>query len=462
MNDKDQFVPLFPFGEPNQSTVIAKDQVLIKDSNDTVLSTVNAEIRLDLVPRPRIRVHTTNMEELDYPERLELAWMLRTEELFSLELKNHKKHIKAFVTTCHLSNPKELSLIFSPYSEPIVGIGNDDTQMQYVVFHLFNFKKILANRGSYSKHVNLEANNWVVELKSLAESDSIFKKLRSEGGYGLTHVGCLRKKDNTPISGKEARDMLDMLYYFFSFAKGTWCNPVCAVGFNSSDRVWESWSSPEEPGFSRPSSWFDEHHSEQLENVFPGFMNKWNDEDWNDTLQKVIYWYMVANTSRIDAGIILAQSALERLSSEHFKANPIKKGNTAKKLRCLFRDLNIPVDLTENTPILKKLADKVNNVIDDKLKTLTQDVTKLKSMKQLEDSKWTDSPSAFTGMRNYLVHSKNIYDPLEFGPAIYDSWNLELWYLELSLLKECEYSETYCNRLNSKWVGEVEKVPWEK
>jgi len=23
-NDKDQFVPLFPFGEPNQSTVIAK------------------------------------------------------------------------------------------------------------------------------------------------------------------------------------------------------------------------------------------------------------------------------------------------------------------------------------------------------------------------------------------------------------------------------------------------------
>lgn len=83
MNNKDQFVPLFPFGEPNQSTVIAKDKVLIKDSDEIVLSTVNAEIRLDLVPRPRIRVHITNIEELDNSERVELAWMLASDKFFS-------------------------------------------------------------------------------------------------------------------------------------------------------------------------------------------------------------------------------------------------------------------------------------------------------------------------------------------------------------------------------------------
>lgn len=447
MNNKDQFVPLFPFGEPNQSTVIAKDKVLIKDSDEIVLSTVNAEIRLDLVPRPRIRVHITNIEELDNSERVELAWMLASDKFFSLELKNHKKQIKVYVTTCHLSNPEELSLIFSPFSEPIVGFGDDNTQMQYIIFHLFNFKKIIANKGSYSKNVKLEADNWVVELKSLADSDNTFNKLRSEGGYGLTHVGCLSKKYDTPISGKEARDMFHALYYFFSFTKGVWCNPVCAVGFNSSDRVWESWSSLMECCPRPHSSWFDEHHSEQLESLFPGFMNK-----WNDNLQTVMY-YILANTSRFQVGTILAQSALERLSFEHFKANPIKRSNTSKKLRCLFHDLNILVDLTENTSILKTLAEDIN-----KVKSMKQ---LEKSMKQLEDSKWTDAPSAFNGIRNYLVHPKKRYDSLDFDSAIYDAYNLELWYLELSLLKEFEYSGTYRNRLTAKSIGEIEKVPWE-
>ena len=64
-----------------------------------------------------------------------------------------------------LVKSKGILIIFSPPSEPIVGIGNDDTQMQYVVFHLFNFKKICANKRKYCEDVHLEADNWVVELK---------------------------------------------------------------------------------------------------------------------------------------------------------------------------------------------------------------------------------------------------------------------------------------------------------
>ncbi len=143
--------------------------------------------------------------------------------------------------------------------------------MQYVVFHLFNFKKICANKGKYCEDVHLEADNWVVELKPLAKPKNNFERLNKEGGYCLTHVGHLRKKQSIPISGKDAADMLNALRYFFSFAKGNWCNPVCAVGFNSSDRVWESWSSPIESCLSEKGSWFDENHSEQLDNLFPGF-----------------------------------------------------------------------------------------------------------------------------------------------------------------------------------------------
>jgi len=442
---RDYFVPIFPFNEPSKSVIIAKDQVLIKDSNKSALFTLNAEIRLDFLPKPRIRIHITNIDKLDYVQRSELSTLIYTSELYSLELKSHKKDIEAWVTT---SNPKECSLIFSPPSEPIVGLGDADTQMHYIVFHLFNFKKICANKGKYCEDIHLEADNWVVELKPSAKSENNFEKLKKEGGYGLTQVGHLRKRDNNLISGKEATYMLNALRYFFSFAKGNWCNPVCAVGFNSSNRVWESWSSPAESCLPEKGSWFDEHHSEQLENLFPGFMNLWVPEDWNDTLRKVIYWYIISNTSNIDAGMILTQSALERLYSEHFKANSRDKISAAKKLKDLFCDLSIPIDLTDNTPKLKKLAKDVNDQIDTK--------------KLDKNTKWTNAPIALTKMRNYLVHPKNIYEPLKFGPAIYDSWNLGQWYLELSLLKECGYLETYCNRLIPGWVGEVEDVPWKK
>ncbi|AKB82513.1 hypothetical protein MSBR3_1935 [Methanosarcina barkeri 3] len=442
---REQFVPLFPFNEQNKSVVIAKDQVLIKDSNKIDLFTLNAEIHLDFLPKPRIHIHITNIDELDYVHRVELFALICTPELYSLELKSHKKNIEAWITT---SNPKEYSLIFSPPSEPIVGLGDEDTQMHYVVFHLFNFKKICANKGKYCEDVHLEADNWIIELKPSGKSEMNFEKLKKEGGYCLTHIGHLRKKDNTLISGKEAAHMLSMLYYFFSFAKGNWCNPVCAVGVNSSDRVWESWSSPKESCSSAKGSWFDEHHSEQLENIFPGFMNLWVSEDWKETFQKVIYWYIISNTSNIDAGVILTQSALERLYSEHFKANSSRNINAAKKLEDLFCDLNIPIDLTDNTPKLKKLAEDVNDQIDTK--------------KLDKNTKWINAPIALTKMRNYLVHPRNIYEPLKFGSAIHDSWNLGLWYLELSLLRECGYLEDYRNRLIPRWVGEVEKVPWKK
>lgn len=449
LNYKELFVPLFPFSEPNQSTVIVKDEVSIKDKSGNSLLSGNAEARLDFLPKPRIHLYVTNKKELNDSEKSGVFTLYNnflSENLFELELKSSKKQFEGFILKSDLFNINGFSLTFTPSSEPIIGLGDEDTQMQYVVFHLFNFKEICANKGKYCEDVHLEADKWVVELKPSAKSENNFEKIKKEGGYGLTHVGHLRKRDNTLISSKEAADTLNALYYFFSFAKGNWCNPVCAVGFNSSDRVWESWSSPKESCSSPKGSWFDEHHSEQLENLFPGFMNLWTPEDWKETLQKVIYWYIISNTSNIDAGVILTQSALERLYSEHFKANS-KEISAAKKLEDLFYDLNIPIDLTDNTSKLKKLAEDVNNQID---------------IKKLDkNTKWNNAPIALAKMRNYLVHPKNLYEPLKFGPAIHDSWNLGLWYLELSLLRKCGYSEQYRNRLIPGWVGEVEKVPWE-
>ena len=74
----------------------------------------------------------------------------------------------------------------------------------------------------------------------------------------------------------------------------------------------------------------------------------------------------------------------------------------------------------------------------------------------------TDAPNALMEMRNYLVHPEHKYHPVDFRPAIHETWKLGLWYLELSLLKLCEYSGEYHNRLTSEWVDQIEYVPWKE
>ena len=146
-------------------------------------------------------------------------------DALDLELKNVKKPIKGSMSVNNVLTSN--SFVWSSHGS-IIGVGDSDTQMQYVVFHLFNFKKIL-------KPVNLKCEKWVIELLPSQKSEERFKKLENYGGYALTHCGCLKKVDDTPFLSKEAEEILLALFLFFSFAKGDQYATVYPVGFDSSD-----------------------------------------------------------------------------------------------------------------------------------------------------------------------------------------------------------------------------------
>jgi hypothetical protein len=297
-------------------------------------------------------------------------------------------------------------------------------------------------------HVDFQSAGWNVELKSLPTTTYTFKTLDEEGGYGLTHVGCLRKEDGSSFDGKTAEEMLNTLRHFFSFSKGLWCTPCLAVGFDDKEnRVWELWLSPQ-GGWAKPLSWFDPHNCDQLANLFPSFMAKWENEDWRKALHEVIYWYLSSNCSTlglgigIDAGIILTQTAIERLSFEYavrhkrliseegFKNNTFRASD---RIRLLLSSLGIPIDIPASLSEMQSLAKQFN---------------------------WVDAPQAITEIRNSLVHPEHKRRG-KFGEAFFPAWNLGQWYLELALLRICNYVGTYSNRLVlSKWVGDVEPVPW--
>jgi hypothetical protein len=438
------FHPYFQFSEPNKEILLTEDRVIVKVSDSSY--TGLGKVYLRLLPRPQIeiRIRLDNAPFTDFSNSVD-----------SVLLGSRSLDISGFATQLTMSTDKGTTLTWTPKKEPIIAFGDDNTPINSVIFHVFNFRNIIGTRRSFEtvgeakygiEHVDLTSEDWRVELRSLPSTNRTFGQLKEQGGFGLTHIGRFEKTDRSSFAGKEAQELLRALRFFLSFAKGIWCEPVCAVGFdNSGDHVcWELWSSPREPWHS-PYSWFDPHHCEQLVDLFPGFMAKWNHEDWREALHEVIYWYLNANYSSrgIDAGIILTQAAIERLSHELavrdrrlLSVNGFRDIRASDKFRLLFSTLGIPLDIPVETSELQRLA----------------------SNSQMN---WLDAPHALTEIRNSLVHPEHKHRG-QFRNVYYEAWNLGLWYLEMSILAICGYSGTYGNRLKQRWVGQIEEVPWKK
>lgn len=427
--------PGFDFLTGESSFVLSQGEAKISVNGQAY--TGLGEVRLELLPRAEVYLYGS----FDC-EAYDSRWSIT---LFCI----NGCSVDGFDVEVKRTGDSKLSIKWCPKSGSINGIGNDSTQMSRVIFHVFNFVEFLGMNRSFERkgdvsnsieQIELTADNWKFELNSLFETHENFDKLKASGGYYLTHMGCLQNSDETAFSGQEAKERLQALRFFLSFAKGGWCEPVCAVGFDvMNNRVWESWSSPREP-WHEPFSWFDRHNSDQLTKLFPGFMARWSNDDWREALHEVIYWYLNANYSSrgIDAGIILTQAAIERLSFEFavkdkrlLTVDGFKDLWASDKFRILFSSLRIPIDLTIKTPNLQKSAKQRN---------------------------WIDAPHALTEIRNSLVHPENKHRG-KFDSVYYEAWNLGLWYLEMGILAICGYSGTYGNRLKQRSVGEVEKVP---
>lgn len=342
----------------------------------------------------------------------------------------------------------EISFEWCPSSEPLCLIGDNSTKIKKVVFHLFNFLNFKGtyfsrDEGKLIDHVYMNSNEWKLSLQSLKTTKKEITALKVKGGYRLTHICVVERPDESFFNGEEAYNLLDYLVEFFSFANGYSCKPICPVGFDENDnRVWELWSSPKEFYIYTPS-WFDIKHSSQIEDFFPLFFKKINNNDWKDALLEIIYWYQNANISTrgLEAGIILTQAALERLAYEYcVKDKHLKKDKDFKnlwasdKILLMLNDLNIPVNIPNETPDLKALENQL---------------------------RWRNALHALTEIRNSLTHPKNRLKGKLNVSVLYDAWNLFLWFLEMGILAVCGYQGTYGNRLISgRIIGQVDQVPY--
>lgn len=81
---------------------------------------------------------------------------------------------------------------------------------------------------------------------------------------------------------------------------------------------------------------------------------------------------------------------------------------------------NIPISINDNYPNLKEAAKKYT---------------------------WVDAPHAIAEVRNSIIHPDNKKHGKFEADVLVETLNLSLWFLELSILRLCGYSEPYNHRL---------------
>jgi hypothetical protein len=327
-----------------------------------------------------------------------------------------------------------------------------------VTLHLFNFPDFLGPED-YTLTTNeevsqafrrcgrvlLRAGGWTVTIAATDRTKELTDALKAQGGYVLTHMVQVTRDDKAMFSSEQVSEFLNCLHYFLSFALGRWAGIALPVGFDpDGKRVFEEWGfritadGPWRGG----TSWFDEHHSELLPQVFPGFINLWMNKLWQKAVSDALYWYLGACDRRVgigvDAGLILAQTALELLAwtycvRDRKMVSEVafqRRLSAADKFRLLAASLSIPLEIPTNLSALHGRPGK----------------------------KWVDAMDAITTIRNSLIHPSAHEHLLEF--AYFEAWKLSLWYIDLVVLRLCNHSGKYANRLHQRWTGQIESVPW--
>jgi hypothetical protein len=325
----------------------------------------------------------------------------------------------------------------------------------YLRFLIPNFPDVFGTPIQYPSgsscagRFQLRACNWLVTIDQIDHSQEAFREACSQVGFFITHVGQLEKEDHSPFTEEEALNCLQGLGWFLSFAAGRWTAPVLACG-NGPDGslVKELWNVPRLAPWRNVMSWMDDRYADHLTELWPGFMRRWADPDWNEVLELAIHWYVEANAQAgsVDGSIILIQAAFEMMASavvvvqnQWVSTGAFENGlPAADRIRLLFVWAGIPFEIPPSLTDLKTLARGRN---------------------------WGDVSQALTEIRNPLTHptpkNRDRFRNYPMGARV-DAWTLGLWLLELCLLRLCDYNGTYGCRLAPRYAGEVQPVPWSR
>jgi len=312
-----------------------------------------------------------------------------------------------------------------------------------------------AVKAVWAGRLTLAAEDWVVRLDQRPDAKDVYTRLRAQGAFEITHVGCLQRRDGAPFTGDDAGELLDALAGFLGVASGAWATPLAAVGFDSQGKqVWREWKarwdSPWRRGVLRP---FD-LRKHDLSRAFAGYYAKWRNPLWNEPLRVATQMYVEANGPiTIDTSLTLAQNTLEVITWTLFvrdlrtrTAATFKRPPAANRLRDLVQWTRASAGIPRQLAALRREVRAHAPPWD-------------RAASPPPPPPW-DGPSAITAMRNAMTHPNRTPSftttPVD---ARIELQQLSLWYVERALLRLMNYRGGYANRLGAKTTGVVTRFP---
>ena len=251
---------------------------------------------------------------------------------------------------------------------------------------------------------------------------------------------------------EQAKDILESLQHFLSFARGAACALPIHWGRGEDDEiVWRRFQSQiVDPWRRSHLSWIGEglHTGEILAELFDPFCGIHKDPDLRESLVVALHWYRHCNTqsSGLEGSLVLSMAALDLLGAlivvdrnGSMSAGHYDGLAGAEKLRKLLEVLELQPDIPQRYEALSRFG---------------------------KNNRTWDSCQALAELRNGFVHATEERRRIVFGSdgkaATPGALQLSLWYQELALLRLLVYRGSYLNRTTASWVGQVELVPWER
>ena len=293
----------------------------------------------------------------------------------------------------------------------------------------------------------LQNSEWCVSIVATRDSQQTYGSLKANGGYAITHIGEVVRRDGRPFVVKQAKTVLSRVDEFLSFARGAACASPVRWGLAADGAVvWRQFGSPIVDQWTQSTlTWFDTNHGQLLAEVFDEFTRIHEHPTLSEPFRLALYWYRKCATGSggPEGSIVLGMTALDLLSAlivvdrkATMSAGAHDKLSAKDKLRALLRAIGMPLFIPARFKALSSFA---------------------------KQHKWTDACETLAEFRHGYVHPKKARRRVVLranGRVLLQVKWLTMWYQELAFLYLLNHQGHYFNRVRARWRGQVEPVPW--
>lgn len=182
--------------DPNLPIPISQEEVEV-ECNDKVIKG-EGRIELSLLPSPAMQI------QIDFPaSNLKDIAALALSATGNIKLPQRNISADAIFSNRSFGSNEPLKLTAIPMKGPLE--TKSQRKIFYIIFYLLNYWNFIGSNfihkledGSRIRgnRLFLETDGWKITIESLPATPKRTDLLRKQGGYGVTHIGIIKRADN--------------------------------------------------------------------------------------------------------------------------------------------------------------------------------------------------------------------------------------------------------------------------